>query len=33
MASKLEDLQNDIKDLKDEWDDKFSDADSSADNM
>ena len=33
MASKLEDLQNDVQDLKDKWDDKFGDTDSSVDNI
>jgi len=33
MASKLEDLQNDVQDLKDEWDDKFGDTDSNVDNI
>ena len=33
MSSKLENIQNDVQDLKDEWDDKFGDTDSGADNM
>ena len=33
MASKLEDLQNDVQDMKDEWDDKFGDTDSNVDNI
>lgn len=33
INSKLEDLQNDVQDLKDEWKDKFNDDESGPGNM